>query len=128
MDEHNWDEPVDFYKDSTLQQHLNGAFQDKLIRVRFSRMRPGGQVPPHIDYNTTYAMRVIIPLGGCDGVENHFWVNGEHKVVELKAKRCYFLNIGYKHAVYHKGNDLRHYLIASIDGQKDFECIRLLTT
>ena len=128
MDEHNWNEPVDFYKDSTLQQHLNGAFQDKLIRVRFSRLHPGGVVPPHIDYNTTYAMRVIIPLSGNKGVENHFWVNGEHKVVEMRLKRCYFLNIGYRHAVYHKGNDLRHYLIASIDGQKDFECISLSTT
>ena len=127
MDEHNWNEPVDFYKGSPLQRHLNGAFQDKLIRVRFSRLRPGGSVPPHIDYNTTYAMRVIIPLSGNKGVENHFWVNGVHKVVEMKQKRCYFLNIGYRHAVYHKGNDLRHYLIASIDGQKDFECIRLST-
>ena len=49
MDEHNWDEPVDFYKGSSLQKHLNGAFQDKLIRVRFSRMFPNGVVPPHID-------------------------------------------------------------------------------
>ena len=64
MDEHNWDEPVSFYKGTTLQKHLNEAFQDKLIRVRFSRMFPNGFVPPHIDYNTTYAMRFIIPISG----------------------------------------------------------------
>ena len=125
MDEHNWDEPVDFYKDSSLQQHLNGAFQDKLIRVRFSRMRPGGVVPPHIDYNTTYAMRFLIPISGNKGVENHFWYKGEHIQFEMKEKRCYFLNIGYTHAVYHNGHDLRHYLMGSIAGQRDFECIRL---
>ena len=124
MDEHNWDEPVSFYAGTKLQHHLNSAFQDKLIRVRFSRMRPGGVVPPHIDYNTTYAMRFIIPISGNKGVENHFWYNGEHKVVEMEMKKCYFLNIGYKHAVYHKGNDLRHYLMGSIAGQRDFECIR----
>ena len=98
MDEHNWDEPVSFYEGTALQSHLNEAFQDKLIRVRFSRMYPGGVVPPHIDYNTTYAMRFIIPISGNSGVENHFWYNGEHKVVEMKMKTCYFLNIGYKHA------------------------------
>ena len=125
MDEHNWDEPVDFYEGSELQKHLNSAFHDKLIRVRFSRMYPGGVVPPHIDYNTTYAMRFIIPISGNSGVENHFWYNGEHKVVEMEMKKCYFLNIGYKHAVYHKGNDIRHYLMGSIAGQSDFECLRL---
>ena len=95
LDEHNWDEPVSFYEGTALQSHLNEAFQDKLIRVRFSRMYPGGVVPPHIDYNTTYAMRFIIPISGNSGVENHFWYNGEHKVVEMKMKTCYFLNIGY---------------------------------
>ena len=125
MDEHNWDEPVSFYKGTTLQKHLNEAFQDKLIRVRFSRMFPNGFVPPHIDYNTTYAMRFIIPISGNNGVEYHFWYNGEHKVVEMEEKKCYFLNIGYKHAVYHKGQGIRHYLMGSIAGQRDFECIRL---
>ena len=127
MDEHNWDEPVDFYKGTQLQEHLNSAFQDKLIRVRYSRMFPGGSVPRHIDYNTTYAMRFIIPISGNKGVENHFWYNGEHKVVEMQEKRCYFLNIGYPHAVFHKGMGIRHYLMGSIAGQRDFECIRFTT-
>jgi len=125
MDEHNWDQPVDFYEGSELQKHLNEKFQDKLIRVRFSKMYPGGEVPPHIDYNTTYAMRFIIPLSGNKGVENHFWVNGEHIKVEMKEKRVYHLNIGYKHAVYHNGDNTRYYLMGSIAGQRDFECIRL---
>ena len=127
MDEHNWDEPVDFYKGTKLQTHLNSAFQDKLIRVRYSRMFPGGVVPKHIDYNTTYAMRFIIPISGNKGVENHFWYNGEHKVVEMKEKRCYFLNIGYAHAVFHNGMGIRHYLMGSVAGQRDFECIRFTT-
>ena len=127
MDEHNWDEPVDFYNGSKLQEHLNSAFQDKLIRVRYSRMFPGGSVPRHIDYNTTYAMRFIIPISGNKGVENHFWYNGEHKVVEMQEKKCYFLNIGYPHAVFHKGMGIRHYLMGSIAGQRDFECIRFMT-
>ena len=127
MDEHNWDEPVDFYNGSKLQEHLNSAFQDKLIRVRYSRMFPGGSVPRHIDYNTTYAMRFIIPISGNTGVENHFWYNGEHKVVEMQEKKCYFLNIGYPHAVFHKGMGIRHYLMGSIAGQRDFECIRFMT-
>ena len=61
------------------------------------------------------------------GVENHFWYNGEHKVVEMQEKKCYFLNIGYPHAVFHKGMGIRHYLMGSIAGQRDFECIRFMT-
>ena len=125
MDEHNWDEPVDFYKGTELQSHLNSAFQGKLIRVRYSRMFPGGVVPKHIDYNTTYAMRFIIPISGNQGVTNTFWYNGDEIKVEMKCKRCYFLNIGYPHMVEHQGMGIRHYLMGSIAGQRDFECIRL---
>ena len=126
MDEHNWDEPVDFYKGTELQSHLNSAFQGKLIRVRYSRMFPGGVVPKHIDYNTTYAMRFIIPLSGNKGVTNTFWYNGDEIKVEMQCKRCYFLNIGYPHSVVHAGMGIRHYLMGSVAGnQKDFECIRL---
>jgi len=127
MDEHNWDEPVDFYNGTELQKHLNSAFQDKLIRVRYSRMFPGGVVPKHIDYNTTYAMRFIIPISGNKGVTNTFWYNGEEIKVEMKEKRCYFLNIGYPHMVEHQGMGIRHYLMGSIAGQRDFECIRFTT-
>ena len=127
MDEHNWDEPVDFYNGTELQKHLNTAFQDKLIRVRFSRMFPGGVVPKHIDYNTTYAMRFIIPLSGNKGVTNTFWYNGEEIKVEMKEKKCYFLNIGYPHMVEHQGMGIRHYLMGSVAGQRDFECIRFTT-
>ena len=127
MDEHNWDEPVDFYKGTELQKHLNTAFQDKLIRVRFSRMFPGGVVPKHIDYNTTYAMRFIIPLSGNKGVTNTFWYNGEEIKVEMKEKKCYFLNIGWPHMVEHNGMGIRHYLMGSVAGQRDFECIRFTT-
>ena len=125
MDEHNWDEPVEFYKGTELQTHLNSAFQGKLIRVRYSRMFPGGVVPRHIDYNTTYAMRFIIPISGNQGVTNTFWYNGDEIKVEMKCKRCYFLNIGYPHSVVHAGMGIRHYLMGSVAGnQKDFECIR----
>ena len=128
MDEHNWDEPVDFYKGTELQSHLNSAFQGKLIRVRYSRMFPGGVVPKHIDYNTTYAMRFIIPLSGNKGVTNTFWYNGDEIKVEMQCKRCYFLNIGYPHSVIHEGMGIRHYLMGSVAGnQKDFECIRFIT-
>ena len=127
MDEHNWDEPVDFYKGTKLQSHLNSAFQDKLIRVRYSRMFPGGVVPKHIDDNTTYAMRVSIPISGNKGVKNTVWYNGDEIKVEMKEKRCYFLNIGYAHMVEHQGMGIRHYLMGSVAGQRDFECIRFTT-
>ena len=101
MDEHNWDEPVDFYNGSKLQTHLNSAFQDKLIRVRYSRMFPGGVVPRHIDYNTTYAMRFIIPISGNKGVTNTFWYDGEEIKVEMKEKKDTDISLNLKMVVTH---------------------------
>lgn len=119
MDEHNWTEPVDFYKGSKLQEHIEGLFKSKLIRTRFSKMTPGGFVPPHIDYNTTYAVRWILPIQGNQNVENVFWdKDGEH-TLHMKEGRIYFLNIGYRHAVYHKGLNTRYYLMGSLESQED---------
>lgn len=120
MNEHNWTEPQNFYVNTELQKHLNGLFKSKLIRTRFSRMKPGGEVPPHIDYNTTYAVRWILPIDGNEGVDNIFWdKDGNEHILNMKEGRIYFLNIGYRHAVYHRGKNIRHYLIGSLESQED---------
>lgn len=120
MNEHNWTEPQSFYKGSELEAHLNSLFKAKLIRTRFSKMQPGGVVPPHIDYNTTYAVRWILPISGNDGVINVFWDrDGNERVLRMKCGSIYFLNIGYRHAVYHKGDETRYYLMGSLESQED---------
>lgn len=125
MDEYNWSTPLDFYKDSDLHKHLTSLFKSSIIRVRISRSQPGFELPPHIDYNTTYAVRFIIPIQGNTGVINKFWYKGEEIEYEMKEGRAYFLNVGYKHAVYHNGSEPRYYLLGTLGGQEDIECLRL---
>tara|TARA_Y100001963_G_scaffold41650_1_gene58334 strand:+ start:8182 stop:8922 length:741 start_codon:yes stop_codon:yes gene_type:complete len=124
MNEYNWGDPYDFYKGSELQKHLTEAFKAPIIRVRYAKMIPGAVIPPHIDYNTTYAVRFIIPLKGTKGVRNVFWKGSEEFEYSMEPGKCYFLNIGFKHAVYHEGKEERVYLIGSLGGQQDIEAIR----
>jgi hypothetical protein len=119
MDEHNWNTPTCFYDGTELQSHLNGLFKSNIIRARYSRMQPGGIVPPHIDYNTTYAVRWIMPINGNEGVVDKFWYKGEELELEMENGKMYFLNIGYRHAVYHNGTKTRHYLMGSLASQED---------
>ena len=119
MNEHNWNHPASFYAGSELESHLNSLFKANIIRARFSRMKPGGVVPPHIDYNTTYAVRWIMPINGNEGVENKFWYKGEERTLHMENGKMYFLNIGYRHAVFHNGSKIRHYLMGSLASQED---------
>jgi|TARA_R110000764_G_scaffold228610_3_gene319215 hypothetical protein len=124
LNEYNWGKPAEFYKDSELHEHITDLFKAPVIRVRYSKMKPGAQITPHIDYNTTYAVRFIIPIDGNEGVENKFWLKKEENTFNLEHGKVYFLNIGYTHAVYHKGTSERRYLIGSLGGQQDIESIR----
>lgn len=124
MNEYNWATPKPFYEGTQLQKHLTSLFKAPIIRLRMSRMIPGAVVPPHIDYNTTYAVRFIIPISGNTGVVNRFWCKGEEFDFEMQEGKAYFLNVGYKHAVYHNGNDVRYYLLGTLGGQEDIECLR----
>lgn len=124
MDEYNWSHPLAHYKNTPLHNHLSELFKAPIIRLRMSRMKPGCELKPHIDYNTTYAVRFIIPIEGNDGVVNRFWYKGEQMDFHMTEGKAYFLNIGYKHAVYHNGENMRYYLLGTLGGQEDIECLR----
>jgi len=124
MDEYNWSAPLPHYEGTDLHTHMEELFEAPIIRLRMSRMKPGGWVRPHIDYNTTYAVRFIIPISGNKGVVNKFWYKGEEITHEMEEGKAYFLNIGYKHSVEHNGEDMRYYLMGTLGGQQDIECLR----
>lgn len=128
MDEYRWHKPLDHYEGTDLMDTLSASFDAPIIRLRMSRMLPGCVVPPHIDYNTTYAVRFIIPISGNSGVVNRFYHRGEEFDYEMEEGKAYFLNVGYKHAVFHNGDDIRYYLLGTLGGQEDIECLRLENT
>ena len=80
----------DGYMKDILQRH-----KGKVTRVRWAVANPGMNMQPHLDYDTTYAVRFVIPISGNKGVINKFWYKGEEISYEMEEGKAYFLNIGY---------------------------------
>lgn len=122
MNEHNWYHPLKIYEGSYIQQAIESQFKAKPIRVRLTRIKPGKELTPHIDYGPEYAVRVIVPIMGSDEVTNLFWNKGVVEEYKLVADgSAYFLNIGHRHAVQHDGTEDRICLMFSLAGQDDIQ-------
>lgn len=124
MNEHNWYHPLKVYEGSYIQQSIKSQFKAKPIRVRLTRIRPGKELSPHIDYGPDYAVRIIVPIMGTNDVTNLFWNKGKIEEYQLDATgEAYFMNVGYKHAVQHKGVEDRICLMFSLASQDDLSLI-----
>ena len=122
MNEHNWYHPLQAYEGSYFQTAIRSQFKATPIRVRLTRLKPGCALTPHIDYGPEYAVRVIVPIQGTDGVSNLFWVRNNLEEYQMVADgSAYFLNIGHRHAVRHEGNEDRICLMFSLAGQDDIQ-------
>ena len=96
------------------------TFHAPVTRTRFALMAPGHHIKPHIDYNTTYSIRVHIPT-----------VTNENAVMCVKTKDgvqkmhmpadggAYFLNTGMTHWAENNGEEGRIHLVISLNGQDD---------
>jgi hypothetical protein len=93
------------------------------MRVRITKLEAGKQIPWHIDYDPSYATRIIIPIYTNTMVENWFKVKGVETNVHLEAGKAYFLNTGFSHAVFNNSYMSRIALMFSLDGQDDLETI-----
>lgn len=122
MNEHNWHHPLKVYEGSYIQHAIESQFKAKPVRVRLTRLKPGSKLTPHIDYGPEYAIRVIVPIMGTDGVTNLFWVRNQVEEYKMEADgSAYFLNIGHRHAVRHEGSEDRICLMFSLAGQDDIQ-------
>jgi hypothetical protein len=120
MNEHNWHHPLPIYKDSYIKTAIEKQFKSQPIRVRLSRIKAGKYLTPHIDYDTTYAVRIIVPIQGTENVVNVFWPKNKREEHILDADgSAYFLNVGYKHSVEHNGDYDRIALMFSLPDQQD---------
>ena len=124
MNEHNWYHPLKVYAGSYIQKAIESQFKAKPIRVRLTRILPGKELSPHIDYGPDYAVRIIVPIMGTDNVKNIFWNKGKVEEYHLAATgEAYFMNVGYKHAVQHDGTEDRICLMFSLASQDDLSLI-----
>lgn len=122
MNEHNWYHPLKIYENSYIKEAIESQFKAKPIRVRLTRLKPGTNLTPHIDYGPEYAIRVIVPIQGTDNVKNLFWVRNNLEEYKMEADgSAYFLNIGHRHSVIHEGTEDRICLMFSLAGQDDIQ-------
>ena len=120
MNEHNWYHPLPIYENSYIRHAIESQFKATPIRVRLSRIEAGKYVTPHIDYDTTYAIRVIVPISGTEGVTNVVWPKNQRiEYNMINDGSAYFLNVGYKHSVEHNGTEDRIALMFSLPTQED---------
>lgn len=119
-EETKYNRPTELYEGSYFQEIVN-KFQAPAMRVRITKLVPGKQIPYHIDYDPTYATRVIIPIYSNPGVRNLFKRKGIEEEYYLEPGKAYFLNTGFAHAVENTSNEPRIALMFSLDGQQDLK-------
>lgn len=94
-------------------------FRPYLHRARFAKLKPGCEVKPHIDYDTTYSIRLHIPIDTNSKCLNGCFTSNENIAIHLPADGgVWFVNQGLKHWAVNNGDTERVHLILSVDSQK----------
>lgn len=103
--------------------HILDTFKAPVTRTRFAYMASGHSIKPHIDYNTTYSVRVHIPIVTNEGALMCVKTKTGVEKIHMPADgSVYFLNTGMTHWAENNGNKGRIHLVISLNGQEDL-CI-----
>lgn len=89
-------------------------------RTRIASLLPGNKIKPHIDYDTTYGIRLHIALDTNKECFNGGWdKNGNEIKQHIPADgSVWFINPGVKHYALNGGATPRNHLIISLDSQE----------
>jgi hypothetical protein len=96
-------------------------FRGKTTRVRLVKLDSGSSVAPHIDYDPSYAVRIIIPIIASPECINITWAKNEVHSTFFEPGKAYFLNTGYKHAVVNMSKHARYTFMISVTGTADID-------
>lgn len=119
-EEHLYNIPTEEYTGSVFEEIVT-QLQAPASRVRITKLAAGKEIPFHVDYDVSYAVRCICPIYGDDMVVNQFKRDGKIEEYVLEPGNAYFLNIGYQHAVFNRSSNPRIALMFSLDGQQDLK-------
>lgn len=119
-EEHLYNIPTEDYTGSVFEEIVT-QLQAPASRIRITKLAAGKEIPFHVDYDVSYAVRCICPIYGDDMVVNQFKRDGKIEEYVLEPGNAYFLNIGFPHAVFNRSNNPRIALMFSLDGQQDLE-------
>ncbi len=121
-EERLYNHPTEHFKDTYFEEILK-QFKCPQMRVRITKLAPHTNIPFHIDYDPTYATRIVIPIHTNELVINQFKVRNEIVAANLCAGNAYFLNTGFSHAVFNNSDEHRVAFMFSLDGQEDIKSI-----
>lgn len=119
-EEHLYNVPTEDFPGSVFEEIVSQC-KAPASRVRITKLAAGKEIPFHIDYDVSYAVRCICPIYSDDLVINQFKRDGEIEEYVLEPGNAYFLNIAYPHAVFNRSDKPRIALMFSLDGQEDLE-------
>lgn len=117
-EEHLYNVPTEDFPGSVFEEIVSQC-KSPASRVRITKLAAGKEIPFHIDYDVSYAVRCICPIYSDDLVINQFKRDGEIEEYVLEPGNAYFLNIAYPHAVFNRSDKPRIALMFSLDGQED---------
>jgi len=104
-------------------ENIVEQFDAPAMRVRITKLAPKTEITFHIDYDPSYATRIIIPIYTDKKVKNLFKVRKNIEEYNLKAGKAYFINGGFAHSVKNESENSRIALMFSLDGQNDLEIV-----
>jgi hypothetical protein len=115
-----WNQPTKDFENSYFKK-ITDQFIAPVTRVRLTKLPPKKDLLFHVDYDPSYAVRVVVPIYTNKHVKNLFRWNGKEENYFLEHGKAYFLNTGIEHAVVNESNEPRIALIFSLDGQADIQ-------
>ncbi len=104
-----------------LFDKILAPLKGEATRIRLVRLPAGASIAPHIDYDPSYAVRIILPIISTPECLNIFWVKKEIHSFYLRPGIAYFLNTGYRHAVINLSKTDRYTFMVSVKGPADIE-------
>jgi hypothetical protein len=105
----------------SLFNKVLGQFRGTPTRIRLVKLEAGASITPHIDYDPSYSVRVIIPIMAEPECVNLFWVKNKVEAINFAPGNAYFLNTGYKHAVINYSDKDRYTFMISLKDTKDID-------
>ena len=120
MDERNYTKRND--KCVGYWNEILDTFKSQPTRTRLANCAPHFGIDPHIDYNTSYSIRVHIPIITNQDSFLCVKVDGKtHKMHCPADGRVYFMNTGLVHWAENNGDTERVHLVISLNGQEDIK-------
>jgi len=110
-----------YLKYKEIFDDILSKFKSQPTRIRLVKLAAGTSISPHIDYDPSYAVRIILPIFSTPECVNIFWVKNQIHSTTLEPGKAYFLNTGYKHAVMNFSKHDRYTFMISINGIEDIK-------